>query len=83
MRKYRKIVKTTYIDENNKIEKTKITTEHTIKTWDELTIDEKDKEIEKHNQDIYSSYQDYMYDNFIFGLDNLQYEFKNIKLSYI
>ena len=78
MRTYKKIVDTTYINENGIEEKTRRVSLHTIKNWHELSREKQDREIEKNSESIYSSYQDYMYENYKIGLDNLKYEFKNI-----
>ena len=81
MKKYKKIVDTTFINEDGTEEKTRKVSLHTIKRWDELTREEQDDEINKNNESIYSSYQDLMYDNYEIGLDNLKYEFKNISFD--
>jgi hypothetical protein len=81
MEKFRKIVETTIINENGTEEKYKKITEHTIKKWNELSREEQDKEIEKHQEAIYCNYQDDMYENYKIGLDNLRYEFENIKFD--
>lgn len=78
MRTYKKIVDTTYINEDGTENKQRKVTLHTIKNWHELTREEQNIEIEKNSESIYSSYQDYMYEDYKIGLDNLKYEFKNI-----
>ena len=83
MKKYKKIVDTTFINEDGTEEKTRKVSLHTIKRWDELTREEQDKEIEKNQELIYQEYQDLMYEDYKIGLDNLKYEFKNISFDYV
>lgn len=81
MKKYKKIVDTTFINEDGTEEKTRNVSLHTIKRWDELTREEQDEEIEKNQELIYQEYQDSMYENYKIGLDNLKYEFENISFD--
>lgn len=81
MKTYRKIVETTIIDEHNHEEKHIIETLHKIRSWEELTLEEKEHEIERHKEGIYEEYQNYLYENFKCDLDNLRYDFKDIEFE--
>ena len=51
---------------------------YTIKTWSELTPEEKEKEIERNHESIYSYYQDDLYYMFKDELENIKEKYKNI-----
>lgn len=51
---------------------------YTIKTWSELTPEEKEKEIERNHESIYSCYQDDLYYMFKDELENIKERYKNI-----
>ena len=78
MRKYKEIIKTTIIEENG--EKTEKTRQflHTDRTWQELTDEEKEKEIQKNSEIIYQDYQDMLYQDFKYTLDEIKEDFKEI-----
>ena len=78
MRKVKKIVETTLIDELGNETKTTCKTLLTYKTWEELTDDEKEEKIKKNSEIIYINYQDYMYDCFKSDIDYLREKYKNI-----
>ena len=81
MKTYRKIVETTIIDENNHEEKHLTETLHKVRTWQELTREEQEKEIENNKEGIYELYQNDLYENYKCELDNLRYDFKNIQFE--
>lgn len=78
MEKYKQIVETTIIDEIGKETKTKKETIHTLRTWSELTREEKEEEIEKNSEMIYQDYQNMLYEDFKYQLDEIRNEFKEI-----
>lgn len=78
MKKYREIIETTIINEDNTTEKHRKEVLHTIKNWEELTTEEKEKEIENNSEYIYEYYQDYKYREFKDELDNIKCDYKNI-----
>ena len=61
--------------ETGKTETTKNNYYYIIKTWDELTTEEKEKEIENNSELIYQNYQDELYEDY-------QYELSEIKDKY-
>ena len=63
MRQFTKIVETTIIDDTGE-EKTTRKTRHTLRNWQELSREEKEYQIEKHQESIYTNYQEYMYEIF-------------------
>lgn len=82
MKKFTEITKKQVINntDNTKEEYQTITT-YTIKNWEELTREEKEKEIEHNQEAIYSSYQDDLYYIFKDELENIKDEFKNIEFD--
>lgn len=78
MKKIKKIVETTLIDELGNETKTTCKTLLTYKKWHELTNDEKEKEIEKHSESIYMDYQDLMYERFKYDIEYMKEKYKNI-----
>ncbi len=78
MEKYKQIVETTIIDEEGIETKTKKETVHTLRTWSELTREEKEEEIEKNSEMIYQDYQNMLYEDFKYQLDEIREEFKDI-----
>lgn len=81
MRQFKTIETTTYVEENMKVETITTTTLHTIKTWSELTTEEKEKEIESKHESIYELYQEDLYQDFLFELDNIREKYKNIEFE--
>ena len=80
MRQFTKIVETTIIDDTGE-EKTTRKTLHTIKSWQELSREEKEEEIEKHQEGIYEYYQDCNYEDYKCELENLKEDFKDISFE--
>lgn len=80
MRQFTKIVETTIIDDTGE-EKTTRKTLHTIKSWQELSREEKEEEIEKHQNGIYEYYQDCNYESYKCELENLREEFRDISFT--
>lgn len=80
MRQFTKIVETTIIDDTGE-EKTTRKTLHTIKSWQELSREEKEEEIEKHQDGIYEYYQDCNYESYKCELENLREEFRDISFT--
>ena len=80
MRQFTKIVDTTIIDDKGE-EKTTRKTLHTIKSWQELSREEKEEEIEKHQEGIYEYYQDCNYEDYKCELENLKEDFKDISFE--
>lgn len=78
MKQFKQIVETTIIDEEGKETKSTNKTLHKIRTWDELTDEEKEKEIESNSEMIYQDYQDQLYEDFKYQLDEIRNEFKDI-----
>lgn len=78
MKQFKKINTTTIVNENMKVETRTTTTLHTIRTWEELSKEEQEKEIESQQERIYEIYQDTIYENYKCDLDNLKCELKNI-----
>lgn len=62
----------------NETETKEIKRKYTIKTWSELTPEEKEKEIERNHESIYSCYQDDLYYMFKDELENIKERYKNI-----
>ena len=80
MRQFTKIVETTIIYDTGE-EKTTRKTRHTIKNWQELSREEKEEEIEKHQEGIYEYYQDCNYEDYKCELENLKEDFKDISFE--
>lgn len=78
MKQFKTIETTTYVEENMKVETMTTTTLHTIRTWEELTTEEKEKEIEARQQSIYQLYQEDLYNSFLCDLDYIREKYKNI-----
>lgn len=78
MKQYKQIVETTIIDENGEETKRTNKTLHILRSWNELTDEEKEKEIESNSEMIYQDYQDMLYEDFKFELDEIRNEFKDI-----
>ena len=66
--------------EKTKTTKTKI---QTIKSWDELTTEEKEAEIERNSEGIYSAYQDELYYEYQADIDYIREKYKNITFKEI
>ena len=77
MRTIKEIIETTII-ENEKETKTKRVVEHIIRSWDELSREEKEKEIEKRHEQIYEWYQEDMYNIYKESLEMLKEDFPHI-----
>lgn len=82
MRKIKEIIETTII-ENEKETKTKRVLEHTIRSWEELTREEKEKEIEKRHEQIYECYQEDMYMLYNDELERLKEDYPHIHFENI
>ena len=80
MRQFTKIVETTIIDDTGE-EKTTRKTLHIIKSWQELSREEKEYQIEKNKEGIYEYYQDCNYDDYKCELENLKEDFKDISFE--
>ena len=80
MRQFTKIVETTIIDDKGEAKTTRKTL-HTIKSWQELSREEKEEEIEKHQEGIYEYYQDCNYEDYKCELENLKEDFKDISFE--
>jgi len=78
MKQFKQIVETTIIDETGKETKNTKKTLHKIRTWDELTDEEKEEKIELNNEMIYRDYQDQLYEDFKYQLDEIRDDFKDI-----
>lgn len=81
MKKYRQVNITKIYEEDGHESEQTIETLHTIKSWGELTDEEKEEEIDRYKEDIYMRYQDDLYEEYKMELDNLRYEFKNISFD--
>lgn len=77
MRIIKEIIETTTI-ENEKIDKSIKVLEHTIRSWEELTREEKEKQIYDHSQAIYELYQEDMYLIYKEELEMLKQDFPHI-----
>lgn len=82
MRTYKEVIETTII-ENEKENKTKRVLEHTIRSWEELSREEKEKEIEKRQEQIYECYQEDMYMLYNDELEQLKEDFPHIHFENI
>ena len=76
MKQFKQIVDTTIIDEEGKETKNTKKTLHKIRSWDELSDEE--KEIESNSEMIYRDYQEQLYEDFKYQLDEIRDEFKDI-----
>lgn len=83
MKQFKEIETRTIVNEDMKVETRIKTTLHTIRNWDELTTEEKEKEIEKRQEIIYQDYQEEIYNNFLDDLENVKEDFKNITFDTI
>lgn len=54
---------------------------YNVKTWEELTREEKEKEIEKNCNGIYEWYQENIYENFKYDLEYMKEKHKNIQFD--
>lgn len=80
MRKIKEIIEITTI-EDEKINKNIRVLEHTIRSWEELTREEKEEQIDKHSQTIYEMYQEDMYIIYKEELEMLKQDFPHIKFE--
>lgn len=81
MKQFTKIVEIKTIYDTGEEENITRKTRHTIKSWQELTREEKEQEIENYRDGIYEYYQDYNYDIYKYELENLREEFKDISFT--
>lgn len=81
MRQFTKIVETKIIYDTGEEENITRKTRHTIKSWQELTREEKEQEIENYRDGIYEYYQDCNYESYKWELENLREEFKDISFT--
>lgn len=81
MRQFTKIVETTIINDTGEEENTTRKTLHTIKSWYELTREEKECQIKKHQESIYMNYQDYMYEIYKDQINWLKEDFVDIEFD--
>lgn len=54
---------------------------YVVKTWDELTEDEKETEKEKYCEEIYKDWDDLCYERFKYDLEDIKERYKNIKFD--
>lgn len=54
---------------------------YVVKTWEELTEDEKEKKKENYCEDISSSWWELCYKDFEYGLEEIKEKYKNIKFE--
>ena len=80
--KITKIIRTKDLDTNEETENKSEWIEIT-KNWEELTTEEKEKEIEKNSEEIYQQYQEDIYNNFLYDLEEIKEDFKNINFENI
>ena len=84
MKRFKEIITTKKINIDTAEEET--TTKenlYCIKTWEELTRQQKEKAIEENQENIYNDYQEVLYQGWLCDIDNLQYEIKNITFDNI
>lgn len=81
MKQFKKIDTITIVNEDMKVETRTKTTLHKIRSWEELSREEQEEEIESRHESIYETYQDTLYENFKCDLDNLKCELKNIEFE--
>ena len=81
MEKFKEIETRTIVNENMKVETRTKTTLHTIRSWEELSTEEKKKEIESSHESIYELYQENLYNNFMFELEDIKNKYKNISFD--
>lgn len=81
MRQFTKIVETKTIYDTGEEKNTTRKTLHTIKSWQELTREEKEREILKRQESIYEYYQDCNYESYKSELENLKEDFKDISFE--
>ena len=79
MERYKEIKTITTINEDtNEKEENIIERHYVVKTWGELTDEEKIKEIERNSQLIYEDYQTMIYEDYKYNLEELKEKYKNI-----
>lgn len=81
MKQFKEIETRTIVNENMKVETRTKTTLHTIRVWNELTTEEKEKEIDARKDSIYEWYQQDLYDIYLDNLENIKEEFKHINFE--
>ncbi len=84
MKRFKEIITTKKINIDTAEEET--TTKenlYCIKTWGELTRQQKEKAIEENQEIIYDDYQEVLYQGWLCDIDNLRYEIKNITFDNI
>lgn len=83
MKQFTKIVETKIIYDTGEEENITRKTRHTIKSWQELSREEKEQEIENYRDGIYEYYQECNYEDYKYELENLREEFKDISFTNI
>jgi hypothetical protein len=77
VRTIKEIIETTII-ENEKETKTKRVVEHIIRSWDELSREEKEKQIQAYSECIYREYQEQKYNIFLDEIQMLKEDYPHI-----
>lgn len=85
MRKYVETTTKTVVDLDNKKVTELITDEiyYVVKTWDELTREQKEEQIEKHCESIEENYHEMLQFTYEYDLEDLKNEFKEISFDNI
>ena len=77
-----KTIKTINIDTKEE-EETTTTRNYVIKKWEDLTTEEKEKEIENNKEAIYETYQEDIYNEFKYDLEYIKEQYKDIDFNTI
>ena len=64
--------------DTKEINENKRTIFQVVKNWEELTREEKEAEIEKNSESIYQCYQEDLYQNYKFEIENIREKYQNI-----
>ena len=59
----------------------RILKKYVVKTWDELTEEEKEAEKEKYCEEIFRDWDDLCYERFKYNLEDIKDRYKNIKFD--
>ena len=78
MKQFKEIETKTIVNEDMKVETRTNTTLHTIRSWQELTKEEKEKEIERRQESIYQLYQEDLARGYEYELEYIKEKYKNI-----
>ena len=78
MKKFKEVETRTIINEDMKVETRTKTTLHIIRTWGELTKEEKEQEIKDRHESIYQCYQEDLYFGFQADMEYFKEKYKNI-----